>query len=204
MLSDKVKEVLLVLGLAITLFFGANWIQAHDDAVQLKATLAQQQQVIAAADTQLKSLQAEVAASKAALDQIQQQARVQKARVQTPKQAIEQAPQVLPKLPEPIKIDRTLPDAPVAQIPAADLKPLYDYLVDCKACQESTTEQAKLLAEKDSELQVTQTKLTATEKERDAAVKAAKGGGFWKKTARATKWLAIGFGAGYIVAHAHK
>jgi hypothetical protein len=39
-------------------------------------------------------------------------------------------------------------------------------------------------------------KVAALTHERDAAVKAAKGGGFWTRTRRAAKWFLIGAGAG--------
>jgi len=38
----------------------------------------------------------------------------------------------------------------------------------------------------------------------DEAVRAAKGGGPWRRVARATKWLVIGAAAGAIAAKAHR
>lgn len=55
-----------------------------------------------------------------------------------------------------------------AVLPAADLKPLYDFALDCKACQ------AKLAASQ-ADLTDEKTKTTALTKERDAAVTVAKG-----------------------------
>jgi cobalamin biosynthesis Mg chelatase CobN len=82
-----------------------------------------------------------------------------------------------------------------AVLPAADLKPLYDFALDCKACQAKlTVAQSDLVDEK--------TKTAALTKERDAAVTAAKGGSVLRRIARAAKWFAIGAAAGAVAAKA--
>jgi|SRR6266849_10762712 len=87
-----------------------------------------------------------------------------------------------------------VPSAPShAVIPSEDLKPLYDFAIDCKACQ------AKLSAAQ-SDLADEKIKTTTLTKERDDAVHAAKGGGAWRRIARAAKWFAIGAAAGAIAA----
>jgi cobalamin biosynthesis Mg chelatase CobN len=80
-----------------------------------------------------------------------------------------------------------------ATLPAADLKPLYDFALDCKACQ------AKLTASQ-SDLADEKTKTAALIKERDAALTAAKGGSTLRRIARAAKWFAIGAAAGAVAA----
>jgi len=82
-----------------------------------------------------------------------------------------------------------------AVLPAADLKPLYNFALDCKACQ------AKL-ATSQSDLTDEKTKTTALTKERDAAVKAAKGGSALRRIVRAAKWFALGAAAGAIAVKA--
>jgi hypothetical protein len=80
-----------------------------------------------------------------------------------------------------------------AALPAADLKPLYDFALDCKACQSKlTVAQSDLADEK--------TKTAALTKERDAAVTAAKGGSALRRIARVAKWFAIGAAAGAVAA----
>jgi len=83
---------------------------------------------------------------------------------------------------------QALPDAPSAQIPAADLKPLFDYVQDCRSCQ------AQLAAAKQNATDDA-AKLTAVTRERDAAVVAAKGGTFWQRLRRNALWFAVGAGA---------
>jgi cobalamin biosynthesis Mg chelatase CobN len=86
-----------------------------------------------------------------------------------------------------------LSQAADAVIPAADLKPLYDFALDCKACQ------AKLAASQ-ADLADEKSKTAALTKERDAALTAAKGGSTLRRIARAAKWLAVGAAAGAVAA----
>jgi hypothetical protein len=81
--------------------------------------------------------------------------------------------------------------SPSALIPAADLKPLYDYVQDCRACQ------AHLAAAKQNSADDA-AKLAAMTRERDAAAIAAKGGTFWRRFRRNIEWFAIGAAAGAV------
>ena len=79
------------------------------------------------------------------------------------------------------------------KLPAEDLKPLYDFALECKACQaELGAAQADL---KDEKL-----KTQALGRERDSALQAAKGGSVLRRVARAAKWFAIGAAAGAVAA----
>lgn len=80
-----------------------------------------------------------------------------------------------------------------AVIPAADLKPLYDFTLDCQACQ------AKLSATQ-NDLADEKTKTAALTKERDDAVRIAKGGSALRRITRAAKWFLLGAAAGAIAA----
>jgi hypothetical protein len=84
---------------------------------------------------------------------------------------------------------------PQAAIPAADLKPLYDFALDCKACQ------AKLAATQ-SDLTDERSKTATLTNERDEAIRTAKGGSLLQRFARAAKWLLIGAAAGTLAARA--
>jgi type II secretory pathway pseudopilin PulG len=86
--------------------------------------------------------------------------------------------------------------APEAVIPAADLKPLYDFSLDCRACQ------AKLAAAQ-ADLTDERAKTAVLTRERDEAVRTAQGGSVLRRIARNAKWLAIGVAAGAIAAKAH-
>jgi hypothetical protein len=191
-----------------------SWLEAHDDRTHMQATIAAQQQLIAAADQRERQNAASLQASLAQIAALKRQ-------VQTPQQILRDLPQYLP-LPQPITLappasaatgqgtalpgdsgagaapgsasgtgagadssSAAAPAAPVAQIPTADLKPLFDFVQDCRACK------VQLDAAR-ADLKDEQSKTAALSKERDAAVKAVKGGGFWTRVKRNAKWLAIG------------
>jgi hypothetical protein len=104
---------------------------------------------------------------------------------------------------KPVASQTGLPENPIpkpgqpgdAILPAADLKPLYNFALDCKACQ------AKLAASQ-GDLNDEKVKTAALTKERDAAVQAAKGGSALRRIARAAKWFALGAAAGAVAAKA--
>ena len=79
------------------------------------------------------------------------------------------------------------------RLPAEDLKPLYDFALECKACQ------AELGAAK-ADLKDEKLKTQALGRERDSALQAAKGGSVLRRVARAAKWFAIGAAAGAVAA----
>jgi hypothetical protein len=88
----------------------------------------------------------------------------------------------------------SLPPA-IIRVPQEDLKPLYDAVEDCQACQ------AKLSAAQ-ADLSDEKTKFTAATTERDAAIAAARST-FWKRARSAAKWIVIGAAAGAVLAHYH-
>ena len=87
-------------------------------------------------------------------------------------------------------------DAPaIITVPQADLKPLFDHLEDCRSCQER-------LGASQQDLSDERAKVAALTIERDAALKAARGGGFWPRFRTGVKWFAIGAAAGALAASA--
>jgi len=203
-----------------------SWLDAREAAVHLAATLDAQKQVISAAgareqqrDAQLQQALAHIAALKRAVQTPAQAVaalpgalpplpapldiEIPSAPPPSGSAAPEQATTVKnPSSPANHQLatgdssgagnsPASSTSAPPAlfTIPQQDLKPLYDYLQDCRACQaQLTVARADLADEK--------TKSQALARERDAAVRAAKGGGFWARAKRAAKWFAIGAGAG--------
>jgi hypothetical protein len=75
-------------------------------------------------------------------------------------------------------------------------KPLYDFTLDCKACQ------AKL-ADAQGNLADEQRKTAALTQERDQALRIARGGSAWRRIGRAAKWFVIGAAAGAVLSRAH-
>jgi hypothetical protein len=218
----RVAALAIAVALAAAAIGFRSWLDARDDRAQMAATIASQNSIISAAEKREQDRAQQLA------DTLKQIA-VLKTSVQTPQQVIREIPQYLPPLPEPLqtiapkpsagapsqsgqpaqpapqaaatgsasaeaKAGQQLPAAPDVRVPSADLKPLFDYVQDCRACQ------AKLAAAQ-QDAQDERTKNSALTKERDAAVKAAKGGSVWTRTVRVVKWVAVGFAVGYL-AHA--
>ncbi len=197
----RIAEVGFFVVVAVALL--AAWRADRRDRTQLAAQLAAAQQALNAADARQHDRDA-------LLTQTLAQLSAQKRSVVTPAQILRDLPNQIP-LPVPIALQPE-PDSPPsdsqhaatgkvpapstpshAVIPPEDLKPLYDFAIDCKACQ------AKLAAAQ-SDLADEKIKTTTLTKERDDAVRAAKGGGAWRRIARAAKWFAIGAAAGAIAA----
>jgi hypothetical protein len=82
-----------------------------------------------------------------------------------------------------------------AQIPAADLKPLYDFVQDCRGCQ------AQLAAARQNS-DDDRAKITALTRERDAAITASKGGSFWRRLRHNTLWFFVGAATGAAAGYA--
>jgi len=185
----------LLLALGVALFL--SWRADLRDRAQLASELAATKQLVTAADARQHDRDTQLQQTLAALATEQRT-------VVTPAQIIHDLPGVIP-LPAPITLQAPLPpttapnapkpNAPGAVIPAQDLKPLYDFSLDCQACK------AKLSAAQ-SNLADEQTKTAALSKERDDALRIAKGGSPLRRIARAAKWFALGAAAGAIAAKA--
>jgi hypothetical protein len=88
-----------------------------------------------------------------------------------------------------VKACSSSPDC-VAEIPAGDLKPLYNYVQNCRAC-DAELAVSKQNASDDA------TKVAALTRERDAAVTASKGGSFMRRLRRNILWFSVGAAMGY-------
>jgi hypothetical protein len=197
----RVAGLLAVIALvAFLVFEERGWRQ---ERAKLKDEITAAQKLVQDADARQKQRDLELHDT---LRQIAQK----KESVRTPEQIVRELPLDLP-LPVPIQLPpavtgeaaRTGAGAsgagtaqPMASLPVADLKPLYDFVQDCKSCQ----------AERDTvrrDLTDEQAKSAALTHQRDAALKLAHGGSFWQRTGRAAKWFGLGVLAGAVAAAAH-
>jgi type II secretory pathway pseudopilin PulG len=200
----KLAAVVIVVVLAASVLVA--WRDARKEQLALQAELKTTQQALAEATARHVSRDAAVNDLVAGLKK-------KEAAVQRPEQVVAALPDVI-TWPAPITIeppqsaqDQTsgkghaspagAPDniQPKVNFPAADLKPLYDFAAECKACQ------AKLGAAQ-ADLADEKVKSQALGRERDDALRAAKGGSVLRRIARAAKWFAIGAAAGAIAAKA--
>jgi len=196
------------------------WQADRRDRAQLAAELASTKQLLVAADARQHDRDAQLTQTLAALAE-------QKRSIVTPAQIVRELQKNIP-LPAPFNLQPELPSSESPQtnsgnaptsgpvqtpqpspatttvdqhalgsafIPRADLKPLYDFTLDCQACQ------AKLAAAQ-SDLLDEKSKTAALTKERDDAVRIAKGGSAWRRVTRAAKWFLLGAAAGAVVARA--
>jgi hypothetical protein len=184
-------EVTIAFLLALAVFF--SWRADRRDRSQLESELASTKQLLAAGDARQRDRDNQLAQTLATLA-------AEKRTIVTPAQIIRDLPAQLP-LPSPIVLQSApaSPNSPVpktnAIIPAEDLKPLYDFAIDCKTCQ------AKL-ATAQSDLTDERQKTAALTHERDDALRIARGGNAWRRITRAAKWFLIGAAAGAVAAKA--
>jgi len=181
----RLAELTLALLLALAVFF--SWRTDRRDRSQLESELAATKQLLAAADARQHDRDNQLAQTLATLA-------AEKRTIVTPAQIVRELPTQI-SLPSPIVLESApaSPNSPSPQtnavIPAEDLKPLYDFTIDCKACQ------AKL-ATAQSDLTDERQKTTALTRERDDALRIARGGSIWRRIGRAAKWFLIGAAAG--------
>ncbi len=167
-----------------------SWLASRDSVVELRATLAAHKQVLEQTEARQRERDVVLTKALAAIE-------AAKRAVQTPAQAAAQIPQILPLFSEPIRIEIPAPEPTdpippaVASVPQASLKPLYDYLQDCRGCQ------MQLTAAKD-DFTDERTKVSLLTIQRDTAVRAARGGGFWSRVKRNAKWFVIGGALGAV------
>jgi hypothetical protein len=198
-MSRTLHIVATAITLIAALFLADAWHTSRKNSAQLAATLASQNALIEQAAAREQQRNAQLTAALGSIS-------VEKRRVQTPQQAVDAIPSVLPPLPLPIKI--LLPDltqspkqseaAPASiSIPQSDLKPLYDSLQDCRACALERDATKKDLADE-------QARVAALTRERDTAIAVVRGGNFWSQLKHAAKWFVIGAAAGAAVTAASR
>lgn len=184
---------------AVALGTGAfvEWRSERRAQIELQAELKATKQALADAGAQQQARESD-------LNKVLAQINEQKATVKKPAEIVKALPEVLP-LPKPLEIEEqlrqgaptgtlggeSLPDAPKVLLPGEDLKPLYDFALDCKACK------AQLSAAQ-GDLKDEQLKTQALSRERDDALRVARGGTVMKRVLRAAKWFAIGAAAGAV------
>jgi hypothetical protein len=224
-LRRTIELVTFALALLIAAMALHAWLASRADQQRLATTLAQQKQLLDAADARERTRQSALAQTLAQIESL-------KRATQTPQQIVTAIPQLIP-LPQPITLmasqqgtsppkpageahgmvvvqadrpsppdssqldkspDTSLPSAPTAQIPTADLKPLYNYIQDCRSCQ------AQLAAATQNATDDA-ARIAALTKERNAAITASKGGTLRRRLTRNALWFAIG--AATILAATH-
>src|SRR5260370_32820165 len=187
----RLAELTFAFLLALAVYF--SWRADRRDRPQLESELAATKQLLAAAGARQHDRDAQLAQTLPTLA-------VEKRTIVTPAQILRELPSQI-SLPSPIVLQSSpaLPNSPTpkanAVIPAEDLKPLYDFTIDCKACHAQ-------LAAAQGDLTDERQKTVALTHERDDALRIARGGSAWRRIGRAAKWFLIAPAAGTLAAAA--
>jgi hypothetical protein len=186
--AERILGVALAIA-AVTLW--SSWRAAQRNSDALKAVLAARAQEIVAEAKQIQALNGEIADANSAAAEVKEETR-------TPADIVKKLPLYLP-LPKPIELSYVCddvasgscepphsaePEAPIV-IPPKDLPPLFQFSVDCHTCEVAMAKQKQAIMLLGQEVD-------ALKAERNAAVKASKGGGFWSKLKENAHWFAIG------------
>ena len=195
----SVKAWLQIAAMAIVLTLAAGvvvvWHAQQIERAQLQAKLKNAEQALTEANARQASRDAELQQRVAQLEE-------KKVAVQKPAEVLNALPEVL-SLPKPLVMEQPAPGAasssnspvgvdrlnPKVILPAEDLKPLYDAAVECQECQVK-------LAAVAADLKDEKSKTVTLSRERDDALRVAKGGSVLRRVARAAKWFVIGAAAG--------
>lgn len=193
----KIEIAGALLALVVIGFVASSWIGSREDAIRMKATIDAQGQIIAASNKQAKDLaDAETARDKVTAANVAA-LQAAAAKLVSPAEIAAWLPKQLPT-PQPITftIPAATPQNPspnaTASIPQADLPALRDEVTSCQVCSQKLATAQSDLTSRDQRLTLAGEQLSAMTKERDAAVTASKGGSFWHRVGRATKFIAVG------------
>lgn len=192
-----------IVALVVAAILGGAWLGAREDAIRMKATVDAQQQLIATTAKQAKDLQdAEVERDKLTAANVAVLAAAAAKQV-TPAEIATWLPKQLAG-PQPITFTIPTPTAAnptpnaTASIPQADLPALRDQIEKCQECALKLAASQADVSSRDERLTLAGEQLSAMSKERDAAVKASKGGGFWSRAKRTVKYVVIGIAIGAV------
>jgi len=200
----NLRLILESAGACIVLLFGYSALQSHDAQTKMQATLDAQKQILTQAQADREAHQREDDARDAATQSMIVSWQATVAQLKTPTQQAAWSQQQLSEALKGIQISvNPKTGEAVATIPAATLPDLPAVIEKCRECElKLTTAQADLNSRVE-QMQLADLQIKALQKERDAAVVAARGGTKWQRFGRAVKWLAIGAGVGYVAAKSH-
>jgi hypothetical protein len=196
-LRAKIEGLAAICMLIAGVLIVRSYLDARADQLRLQGTIAAQQGIIASAQQQMQSLDAAAkqrdAQTQATIAAMQQAV----ARVQSPQQIASWIP---PQLPTPAPLAVNIPSATaanpapdaIARIPQQDLPAIRDMIESCKECSVKLSAAQQDVASKDQQLRLAGEQLSAMQRERDAALTAAKGGNLWRRIQRNALWFVIG------------
>lgn len=191
---------LIVLGLLVA-YHNATLDKVRSDAVQAAQATYQKQLT-----QQMADVQKQMADRDAAYQQQVQSLQTKLQQAATPNQIATLAAQVM-GLRQPIEIKTPPATAqqpnpqPVAVVSTEDAPRVKAYISDCETCKLELPKAKADLADRQAQMALAQKQIDSLKVERDAAVKASKGGSAFQRFTRAAKFIIIGGGIGYVLGH---
>lgn len=198
---NRAIAALAAIAAAVAFCLAVVVVRSHNASQQaanaMRLTFSAQESVLAQASQRERQRDAILSENLAKISAIERA-------IKKPEEIVKDLPAAFPPLPHPLSVSfpsaapiaSGAPEPPaIITVPSEDLKPLFDQLETCRACQQQ-------LAGAEQDLSDERAKVTALKIERDAAVKAAHGGGFWSRFRSGVKWFAIGGAMGAVAASA--
>jgi hypothetical protein len=204
-LLKKFAPHIALLGYIACAVFGGvafyAWRAERDNRIRLDATLKAQQQVIDAQAATIKASEQRIAARDAALAQtVAALEKIKAQRPATPEATAQQIAQYmhLPSVPA-VVVQAPVPDVPTVETPGprlvftpAEAEALRKAAVECEECRHELVACRGDAIDMGGKITALQTQNKTLTQQRDAAVKAVKGGGFWHRLWGDAKHVGIG------------
>jgi hypothetical protein len=198
-------ELTIALVLLGALGVGAKvWLDEHDNRIKAEASVAAQAQLQQQYQQQVSDLAKRIDAREAAYNAQSEQLKTQFQQASTPQQTAQLVASLM-GLKTPITITTPSPTAatpnpqPVAQVSAIDFPQAKAYIQECEQCKLERLNFQADAADRQAQAALAQKQIDSLKKENASLQTAVKGGSFFQRLGKATKYLILG-GAAALVA----
>lgn len=197
---ELIVGALLLLG---ALFGAKVWLDEHDSRIKAEASVAAQQQLQQQYQTQVSDLAKQMDERDAGYraELLSLGARFRQAG--TPAQVAQLVAGLMGlKAPVTIVTPPTTPQDPhpqaQAQIPETDFPQIKQYAQDCETCKLNLAKATADAADRQSQAALAQLQIDSLKKENTSLQQAMKGGTFFQRLGKATKYLVVGAAGGVV------
>lgn len=197
---ELIVGALLLLGAVL----GAKvWLDEHDSQIKAEASVAAQQQIQQQYQAQVSDLAKRLEERDALYQQKVNALSSEFQKAATPQQ-IAQLAATMMGLKQPITIATPQPTAlnpnpqPVAQISTLDAPQVKAYVQQCEECKLNLAKATADAADRESQAHLAQLQIDSLKKENTSLQQAVKGGTFFQRLGKATKYLIVGAAGGVV------
>jgi hypothetical protein len=201
--KHKALLLLLVAGIVAGFLGFRTWLSEHDLRLHAEEQSKAQQAVQAEVKSQMAELAKQMADRDAAYQTQLKSLGTKFQQAGTPDQLALIVSQLM-GLKQPIQVvtppanGGTTPQTPVAQIPVTDAPQVKAYFQECEQCKLDRAKLTADAADRAAQAALTQKQIDSLNKDVQIWKTTANGGTKWQRFKRASKWLAIGAGAGAV------